>query len=242
MSTFSDRLISAREHCGLTQKKLAELLNITPTRLNYWEKGKREPDVMMIKNISRILKISPDYLIGLDDNFAKLKTNSYINKYNSLDDISLATVNNVIDFEYEQSQKRKSEKIIDINTIEAYPHVPYYDVPASAGTGRYLDYSTMQIVTVNDDVPQNADYILKVAGDSMEPKFSDGDYVYVSKSSSMSFGDIGIFYFDNNVYIKKYMADGLKSLNPAYQLIPQREDISCLGKVIGKVCGDIHFE
>lgn len=241
MSIFSDRLISARESKGITQKRLAELLNITPTRLNYWEKGKREPDVIMIKNISQILDVNPNYLLGLDDYFKTSFPNIYINKYNNLDDISLATVNNVIDFEYEQSQKRKSEKVVDIN-IERFRQVPYYDVPASAGTGRFLDYSTMSIVSVDDNVPSNTDYILKVAGDSMEPKFSDGDFVYVNKSASLDFGDIGIFYYENNVYIKKYLPEGLQSLNSAYSLIPMNEYISCLGKVIGKVNGNIYFE
>ena len=48
---FGDRLVKAREKKGLNQKELAQLLGITPTRLNYWEKNKREPDVFMIKKL-----------------------------------------------------------------------------------------------------------------------------------------------------------------------------------------------
>ena len=241
MSTFSDRLVRAREQRGLTQKKLAELLNITPTRLNYWEKGKREPDVMMIKNISRALDINPNYLLGLDDYFKTSNSNIHITKYNSLDEIATATVNNVIDFEYVQSQKRKSQKIIGIGAAENFSRMPYYDVPASAGTGQYLDYSTMRMVSVDGDIPGNADYILKVSGDSMEPQFKDGEFVYVNKSPVLNPEDVGIFYYENNVYIKKYASNGLVSLNPAYPLIPMCEDISCLGKVIGKVNGKVYF-
>ena len=36
---FGDRLVKAREKKGLNQKELAQLLGITPTRLNYWEKN-----------------------------------------------------------------------------------------------------------------------------------------------------------------------------------------------------------
>ena len=50
---------------GLTQKKLAELLEITPTRLNYWEKDKREPDFFMFTKIINILNADANELLGL---------------------------------------------------------------------------------------------------------------------------------------------------------------------------------
>ena len=65
MDTFGKRLVAARKKLNLTQKELAARLGITPTRLNYWEKDKREPDVHMIKQISKILSVDPNYLIGV---------------------------------------------------------------------------------------------------------------------------------------------------------------------------------
>ena len=65
MDTFGKRLVFAREQLGLTQKELAKSLNITPTRLNYWEKDKREPDISMIKNLSNALNVDPNFLIGI---------------------------------------------------------------------------------------------------------------------------------------------------------------------------------
>lgn len=44
---------------------MADLLEITPTRLNYWEKGKREPDAAMIKKIAEVLEVSPNYLLNI---------------------------------------------------------------------------------------------------------------------------------------------------------------------------------
>ena len=64
--TFGERLVEAREQLGLNQRQLAEILEITPTRLNYWEKDKRQPDVPMIKALARALQVSADYLIGND--------------------------------------------------------------------------------------------------------------------------------------------------------------------------------
>lgn len=62
--TFGERIIESRKKLNLNQKQLAEILGITPTRLNYWENNKREPDITMIKNLSKALCVSTDYLIG----------------------------------------------------------------------------------------------------------------------------------------------------------------------------------
>lgn len=62
--TFGERLVTARKEKGLTQKELASLLNISPTRLNYWEKDKRFPPIPMLNSISEILGIDGDFLIG----------------------------------------------------------------------------------------------------------------------------------------------------------------------------------
>lgn len=67
MSVFSERLVEARVDRGLTQKKLAELIGVTPTRLNYWEKGKAEPDLEFILKLCRALEVGCDWLIGLSD-------------------------------------------------------------------------------------------------------------------------------------------------------------------------------
>ena len=64
METFGQRLVSSREKRDLSQKEFAELLGITPTRLNYWEKDKREPAIEMIKAIAQILDVDTNYLIG----------------------------------------------------------------------------------------------------------------------------------------------------------------------------------
>lgn len=64
MDTFGKRLVYARKKRDMSQKQLAELMGITPTRLNYWEKDKREPDIQMLKKLSEILKFDSDFLIG----------------------------------------------------------------------------------------------------------------------------------------------------------------------------------
>ena len=232
MSIFSERLVEARKNANMTQKKLAELLNITPTRLNYWEKGKREPDVLMIKNISKFLKVNPNYLIGLNTNdnldyaFSQEET-ELIKKYRKLDDIGKELINKSIEIELKRVDTPKVQQKIY--------HISYYDMPVSAGTGQYLDYTNCSVLPLKEEPPANADFVLSVSGDSMEPTFYDGDKVFVEETNTLNIGDIGIFYYDGDVYIKEYGKKGLISHNENYKIIRGSENMRVLGRVIGTV-------
>ena len=69
----------------------------------------------------------------------------------------------------------------------------------------------------------------------MEPTFKDGDLVYVQKRQIVETGDIGVFFYNNECFIKEAGEDGLISHNSKYKLIPGTERIQCIGKVLGKV-------
>ena len=83
MDGFGKRLVELRERKGLTQRRLAELLEITPTRLNYWEKDKREPDLFMFVKILKVLGADANELLGLD----KSNNQSIPNKYSELNQL-----------------------------------------------------------------------------------------------------------------------------------------------------------
>ena len=65
--TFGERIVAIRKEKGLSQKALAEQLEISPTRLNYWEKDKRFPPIPMLNRISEILGVDGDYLLGRNE-------------------------------------------------------------------------------------------------------------------------------------------------------------------------------
>lgn len=62
--TFGERLAYFISDAGMTQKQVAEAIGVTPTRLNYWVKDKREPDVFHIKALANALGITGDELLG----------------------------------------------------------------------------------------------------------------------------------------------------------------------------------
>lgn len=112
----------------------------------------------------------------------------------------------------------------------------YYGRIAAAGTSvEFSDIAAGVRAYPENETNKNADYIIGVNGDSMEPEYSDGDIVYVQKTDHIETGDIGIFQKGNNIYIKKAGENGLISLNPNYPpLTADGERITVLGKVLGK--------
>lgn len=128
MSIFSDRLIESRERMGITQKRLADLLEITSSRLNYWEKGKREPDVLMIKKISSTLNVSPSYLIGLTDDYILRNSDDdidlnefeseHIKKYRSISDDGKTLINNILNFICENELDLTRAKMYEVSEEE----------------------------------------------------------------------------------------------------------------------------
>lgn len=119
-----------------------------------------------------------------------------------------------------------------------YIYLDFPDLPVSAGTGVYLhdDYAEQIRVPTNDETLR-ANYALKVAGDSMEPRFHDGDIVLVETQPSVEKGEIGIFILNGEAYIKKYGGDRLISLNSKYEDIPisGSDSFYCKGKVFTKL-------
>ena len=116
--------------------------------------------------------------------------------------------------------------------------ISLYDLPVSAGTGVYLFDSVATDIAIPDNPKTvDADYALRISGDSMEPKYHDRDVLLVQECEQVEPGELGIFVLDGEGYFKKFGGDCLISLNPFYAPIMLRdfEDIRCCGKVIGKL-------
>ena len=116
--------------------------------------------------------------------------------------------------------------------------MPVYDLPASAGTGVFLDSSEYEMVPVGAEVPVNANFGVRVSGDSMEPSYHDQQVVWVQQQPTLMDGDIGIFVLNGQAYIKQWQSSSkgtsLISLNPAYSPIPihESDELRTFGKVL----------
>lgn len=231
--SFGERLKQAREEKGYNQRQFAERLGITPSRLNYWEKDKREPDVAIIKQIAQILDISSDWLIG--NNVAPIDIEltttekTHIKKYRTLDKYGKKAVDDLLENEYARCAKAIDDpKVITL---------PMAELKASAGTGQWLgdDEYTTRVDVLDTPEARRANVVIEVSGDSMEPQYHNGDKVLVKLQPTVEQNEIGIFIVDNCGYIKKLGVNELISVNKEYDNIPLNEynDVKCVGKVLG---------
>ena len=68
MPTIAKRITKARQALGLNQKELAIKAQITESTLSRFERGTREPRTDALSRLSKVLEVSPNYLIfGLKD-------------------------------------------------------------------------------------------------------------------------------------------------------------------------------
>ena len=188
--------------------------------------------ITLLNDICKFLEVSPELFFDdfskrepLDDFFTTAEKN-LIKKYRTLDPISQKAVRTLIDVEGE----RKSDEIAVIR-------LPKSMLRASAGTGLLLgDEYTEWVDVPETPTAKQANLVVEVAGDSMEPRFSDGDNVLVRLVPCVDVGEIGIFSVDGQAYIKKKGVSSLISVNPKYADIQITEfsDVRCFGKVIGK--------
>ena len=116
--------------------------------------------------------------------------------------------------------------------------LPLFLLPVSAGRGAILDSNDAETIAVKSNrITEEADFALRVSGDSMEPKFHDGDTLLVKQKPSVERGEYGIFIADGEGYFKCFLGDALHSLNPKYADMPISDfkDFICCGKVIGRI-------
>ena len=100
--------------------------------------------------------------------------------------------------------------------------------PASAGTGQWLDDDAQEMTEVDESVPAKAEFGVRIAGDSMEPRFVNGQTVWVKAAQDANNGDIVLCTLNDQAYCKKLRKDkngiALISLNKKYAPIPVREE------------------
>ena len=232
--SLNKRIKEARLRMGYTQEQLGSMIGVAKTTVAGYEKN-REPDAATIGLIIDALKVDANFLFQdemkeLDSGDFSVSEIKMIKKYRDLDEHGKDIVDSVLDKEHKRSTAPKE-------TVTVFS-IPYaYDLAASAGTGEYaMDIAHFENVGITQKPPKGANFLIRVSGNSMEPEYFDNDKVFVKRMDDVEDGEIGLFFLDGDVYIKEKNTNGLRSLNPEYQIIPVNEysSIKCYGKVIGK--------
>lgn len=231
-----------RDQRGLTQKELADLIEMGNTTIANYEKGFRTPKKNTLFKIANALNVTIDDLFPI----LKQSDNSIIE---SVEEI-LSQLDpepyqrNVLTFAERQleEQKQAKKRLAEVHDIVVeYVAYNYYDQPVSAGTGQYLN--EVQIETIQLPVKVDADFVCPIYGDSMEPDYKSGDYVFVKLTVELPSGTVGVFDYEGEAYIKQLIIEKdkayLRSFNKKYKDIPINSDSDF--RIIGKVV-DVYRE
>ncbi|HFU3708128.1 TPA: S24 family peptidase [Streptococcus suis] len=226
-----------RKLAGMTQTDLAQRLETTKQTISRYEKGDRKPGQDTLFELTDIFKVS------IDDFFPPITTTAPNSIIEQISDkvVQLTEPNqkNVLRYSSELLDKQNTVAYSK-NTVSelqaTYFTYNYYDQPASAGTGQYLN--DVQVEQIELPVNVQADFVVPIYGDSMEPEYHSGDYVFVKLSVDLSDGDIGVFAYNGDAYIKQLRITDqgayLHSLNPDYDNIPitADTDFRTIGEVV----------
>ncbi|EKF52022.1 XRE family transcriptional regulator [Lactococcus garvieae] len=230
---FATNLKYLRQKYNMEQLELANRLGRkSSSSISEWEKGRYTPKAGILNDISEIFNIPLSQLMNEDLTSSNETTLDKINKISSL--LKEPRRQAVLNIAREQLTEQQRENIINIREFT----YNYYDNAVSAGTGQYLTDGIQETITL--PVDYDADFVVPVCGDSMEPIYHDWDYVFVETTYDLYDGDIGVFILDGDAYIKELRIDEegafLHSLNPKYRdkpILPE-SDFRIVGKVIGR--------
>ncbi len=225
-------ITARRREMGLSQAELAlrlrqQGIQVSNQAVSKWENGLTLPNALQFIQLCRVLQIR-DVLSAFSQEGGRLgidllnaegrkKLNEYI-------DLLLASG---------RYSAHGSDSTGQIRML------PLYTLAASAGTGQFLDSSDYDMIAVGSEVPMSANFGVRLAGDSMEPRYVNGQIVWVHQQPTLNEDEVGIFLLGGNAYCKKLGRRGgqlcLISLNPAYPPIPVEEgaELRVFGRVVG---------
>ena len=236
-------LKSARKAKGLTQLEVAKELGKSQQTIAAWESAQAQPDANTLFILCKLYGTTVDEAFGFNSNRHVTPTEmEHIKKYRALDEHGKTVVDGLLSEEYKRMTNNKVIYESDIEQEELFADIPFYSIGASAGTGLWL-FDDIECITIQipyTDESRRADFALPVRGDSMEPKYHDGDLLLVRQQPAIDIGEIGIFVLNDEGYVKKQGEHELISLNDNYDNINVSEfdSIYCKGKVVGCILAE----
>ena len=227
-----------KKNKGFTNESLSEKSGISIGTLNKLLCGATsDPKLSTLLSLSDALDCSLDALIGIRKEPSSALGKELLLRYEALDAAGRKAVDDVANREYERMIREQAEEPYSLDT-PSVRKLRLYNIAVSAGTGSYLSGDDYREISVySNEKTDAADFAVRVYGDSMMPRYADGDILLVMKSDGIEKGELGIFALNGESFFKKYGGDRLISLNPAYRdiVIGENDEILCFGKVIGRL-------
>jgi SOS-response transcriptional repressor LexA len=229
---FSKILARLRKESKRTQSEVADYINRYSDKkysfkmVSHWEKGNSAPPLeqfLLLCELYGVKDIQGTFR-GIDSDYRGLAKLNGLGKSRAEEYIAMLLGNPMFVEEQEVEYKVTPRRSIRL-----------YDIPVAAGLGIFLDSDSFEEIEDDDTVPEDADFAVKVSGDSMTPRFADGQVIFIKEQETLEAGEIGIFGLNGDAYVKKLGHGELLSLNTRYAPIPIREydSFHVFGKVVG---------
>lgn len=240
MIFLSKNLKFLRLKNGFSQNYISDMLGYkTFTTIQKWESGISEPNISVITKLADLYNVSISDLIyknleleysnGIDDKRERL-----INNYDKLRKNNNKIA--LVDYSKELIEKEKEEN----NVVDLYPVETIEKAAAGVGFSYISNEKAIYYTDRNNLAPY--DLATVVIGDSMEPKYNNGDVILLKQGYDNINGGIYVIDYNGKTYVKKLYNDGdryrLISINKNYENIiidiPIDRDIyfNIVGKVV----------
>ena len=223
-SEIVDIIIDLCNQKGWSLSEFARKLDLPKSSISRYFNKSRQLPINKINIFADTLGVNSEYLLGI-----KISNNDLLDIYNKLDSKRQTKVYEFASHQLDEQNGIQEEKVVYLvrgrqSAAGSMIHVD--DVDAEMG------------VLPSSIVPNGANELVQITGDSMEPLIKKGSEVYLRYQPTVEDGEVAIVRVEDEGVTCKYLyRDGknviLKSENPKYEdLIVDAEKVSVIGKVL----------
>ena len=223
-SEIVDIIIDLCNQKGWSLSEFARKLDLPKSSISRYFNKSRQLPINKINLFADTLGASSEYLFGI-----KISNNDLLDIYNKLDSNRQTKVYDYASRQLDEQNGIQEEKVVYLvrgrqSAAGSMIHVD--DVDAEMG------------VLPSSIVPNGANELVRITGDSMEPIIKKGSEVYLRYQPTVEEGEIAIVRVEDEGVTCKYLyRDGknviLKSENPKYEdIVVDAEKVSVIGKVL----------
>ena len=227
---FYSNLKSLCDFKGVSVSSVLTRCGLSKSYGTNWKRGS-VPSLDAVIAIAEELNVSLDYIAFGKEPTIPAEYQSLISSYQELSKDNQQLLQDIITSMIDIQNANEKRSKIEYTTIKHSLH------KVSAGLGEALDdgdnWEEIKIVSTPES--ETADFAVTIDGESMSPDFHDGDIVLVKEQPEIKIGQVGIFIYKNEGFIKERGEDYLISRNPEFDNIVLAEDdqIVCKGLVLG---------
>ncbi len=205
-----DNLKKIRLEYGYSQTKIAKYIGVTRSAYSSWEVGTYQPNSKNLKKLAEFYNVDIDYF---ESDY------EIVHKYLRLNELNRYKLMNYANELYSSQ-------------------LTLYRVHAelSAGKGEWYDENS-GYETVYFDKNISHDIASWIKGDSMEPKYRDGDVALIKNTGFDFDGQVYAVVYRENTYIKKVYLESEKirlvSINKKYDdILASIDEVRVVGLVV----------